>query len=110
MLIKSKDVIGGIKCVYGGSSRINQSTFDSYRKMALYSDTVFIPDPIIPWLEVERKEERFNLVYLLQSCYYLLKYKPLIDADLPYPAIIVFPSFEKSLEQRTAHSARTSIT
>jgi len=99
VLIKSKDVIGGMKCVYGGSSRINQSTFDSYRKMALYSDTVFIPDPIIPWLEVERKEERFNLVYLLQSCYYLLKYKPLVDAELPYPAIIVFPSFEKSLER-----------
>ncbi len=100
VLTKSKDVIGGVKCVYGGSSRINQSTFDSYRKIALYSDTVFIPDPILPWLEVERKEERFNLVYLLQSCYYLLKYKPLVDAELPYPAIIVFPSWEKSLEQR----------
>lgn len=100
VLIRSKDVVGGLKCVFGGSSRINQSTFDSYRKIALYSDTVFIPDPIIPWLEVERKDEKFSHVYLLEACYHLLKYKPLIDADLPYPAIIVFPSWEKALEQR----------
>lgn len=99
ILTNSHKVIGGLKCVFGGSSRVNQSTFDSYRKIALYSDTVFIPDPILPWVEVERIEERYNFVNLLQACYYLLKFKPLVDADLPFPAIIVFPSWEKTLEK-----------
>lgn len=97
-LLRAHKFIGGLKCVIGGSSRFPETAFNGFRKFALYADTIFIPDPILPWLEVYRRAERFRHIYFLQSCLYLLKLKPIIDTDLPYPAIIVFPSWEKSLE------------
>jgi len=34
----------------------------------------------------------------------LLHLKPLVDADLPYPPILVFPSWEKTLEEKDRHT------
>jgi len=90
--------IGGMKVVLGGTSRFTSSHLDSVRKMLLYADTILIPDPILPWVEVDRKEERFRHVKLLEAAFFLLRLKPLVDADLPYPAVMVFQSWEKSLE------------
>ncbi|MBW1938615.1 MAG: hypothetical protein JRI67_07610 [Deltaproteobacteria bacterium] len=97
-LLGASKAIGGIKCVLGGSSRFPEVAFDGLRKFALYADTIFVPDPILPWIEASRDEEKFAHVHLLEQMYNLLKLKPLIDAELPCPAIIVFPSWEKSLE------------
>lgn len=90
--------LGGLKLVQGGSSRFESAHFESARGSLLYADTVLIADPVAPWLERERQEERFRHVLFLQSVHALLHLKPLVDADLPYPAIIVFPSWEKLLE------------
>ncbi len=90
--------VGGMKLVLGGGSRFTGTHLLAVRKMLLYCDTVLIPDPILPWIEVEREEERFQHVNLLQNAFVLLRLKPLVDADLTYPAILVFPSFEKYLE------------
>jgi hypothetical protein len=98
LLLRSSKAIGGLKYVIGGSSRFTEGTFNGFRKFALYADTIFIPDPILPWIEVERAEERFSHVSLLETCHDLLRLKPLADAELPYPAFVVFPSWEKSLE------------
>ena len=92
--------IAGLKLVLGGTSRFGQSQLSSVRKMLLYADTILIPDPVLPWLEVARSEERFRRIWLLQTAFTLLHLKPLIDADLPYPAVVLFPSYEKSLEDR----------
>ena len=89
---------GGMKLVFGGSSRFGASHLQAVRKMLLYADTILIPDPILPWVEVEREEEKFRHVHLLKTIFMLLQLKPLVDADLTYPAISVFPSYEKSLE------------
>lgn len=97
LFIASKQ-LGGMKLVIGGSSRFTSSTFDSIRKMLLYTDTILIPDPILPWIEKDRSEEAFQNVLLLENIFRILQVKPLVDADLPYPAILVFPSWEKSLE------------
>lgn len=91
--------LGGMKLVLGGGSRFQGSELNSVSSSVLYSDTVLIPDPIMPWLERPRTEERFQHVLVLQAAHTLLHLKPLIDADLPYPAIVVFPSYEKSLEE-----------
>jgi len=107
-VLRTHQSIGGLKCVIGGSSRFPETAFDGFRKFALYADTIFIPDPILPWIEVDRRAERFRHIYFLQSCLYLLKLKPLIDIDLPYPAVIVFPSWEKSLESKNEET-RDSI-
>lgn len=95
---------GGMKLVLGGSSRFLATQLDSVRKMLLYTDTVLVPDPVLPWLEVERREEKFSHVNMLENVFTLLHLKPLIDADLPYPAVHVFQSWEKGLE---AHDLET---
>ncbi|HUV93596.1 MAG TPA: hypothetical protein VMX14_02030 [Anaerolineae bacterium] len=91
---------GGMKLVLGGSSRFTNTHLRAVRKMLLYADTILIPDPVLPWIEVERTEEKFRHVNLLENIFTLLRLKPLVDADLAYPAITVFPSYEKSLEKR----------
>jgi len=90
--------LGGMNLVLGGSSRFLPTHFRSVSTTVLYSDTVLIPDPVMPWLESERKEEKFRHVLLLEAVHTLLHLKPLVDADLRYPPVVVFPSWEKSLE------------
>jgi hypothetical protein len=90
---------GGMKLVLGGGSRFLTTQLEAVRKMLLYADTILIPDPVYPWLEVERTEEKFRHVNMLQNAFTLLHLKPLVDADLTYPAIFVFQSWEKGLEK-----------
>lgn len=92
--------LGGIKLVLGGTNRLTGSHLDSVRKMLMYADTILIPDPVLPWVEAPRKEERFRDVLFWEQVFILLHLKPLIDAELTYPAIVVFPSWEKSLEEQ----------
>jgi len=87
----------GMKLVLGGTSRFTPTHLGALRQTMLYADSFLIPDPVLPWLEEERKEERFDLVQPLVQIHALLHLKPLIDANLPYPAVVVFPSFERSL-------------
>jgi len=98
LLLGASKGIGGLKCVLGGTSRFTDASFNGVRKFALYADTVFIPDPILPFIEIERSEERFAIIELMLACRTLLLLKPLVDANLSYPAIVVFPSWEKRLE------------
>lgn len=44
--------VGGMKLVVGGGSRFTSSHLRSVQKMALYADTILVPDPVLPWLEV----------------------------------------------------------
>lgn len=89
--------LGGVKLVLGGGSAFLGSHYDAVRAVALYADTVLIPDPVLPWVEDPREHEAFRHLRLLQSLMWVLHLKPLVDADLPYPAVVVFPSYEKSL-------------
>ena len=68
--------LSGFRLVQGGSSRFLSSQLRSARGALLYADTVLIPDPIAPWLERDRKEERFRHVLLLQAAHTLLQLKP----------------------------------
>ncbi len=97
---QSAHEIGGMKLVLGGSSQFTDTHLQAVRKMLLYADTILIPDPILPWIEVEREEEKFPHANLLQNVFILLHLKPLVDVNLSYPAIIVFPSYEKTLETK----------
>ena len=96
--------LGGMRLVLGGSNRFLRSQLNSVSTAVLYSDTVLIPDPIMPWLERDRKGERFRHVLLLQAVHALLHLKPLVDTDLHCPPVVVFPSWEKSLEDRHART------
>lgn len=96
--------LGGMKLVLGGGSRFLGSQLSSVATSILYSDTVFIPDPVMPWIERERTEERFRNVSLLQNIHALLHLKPLVDANLEYPAVLVFPSMGKTLEEKNEYT------
>lgn len=92
--------LGGLKLVLGGSSRFHESQLAGVRGALLYADTILIPDPVFPWLEVERTEEKFRHVLMLQAAHALLQLRPIVDANLEHCPVLVFPSWEKSLEQR----------
>lgn len=105
--------LGGMKLVLDCGSYFTDSHFDATRKMLLYADTILIPDPVLPWIEAERHEERFNKVIMVDNIFTLLRLKPLVDANLPYPAIVVFPSWEISLEmedKKTQEELKTFTT
>lgn len=90
--------IGGLKLVQGGGSGFLSTHLESVIGSLLYADTVLIPDPVFPWFETARPEERFRHVKLLQAVFAVLHLKPLIDADLRIPPVCFFPSFERLLD------------
>lgn len=88
---------GGLKFVVGGSSEFRDSHFDGVRNALLYADTILIPDPVLPWIESARAEERFRDVLLLRQVFSLLRLRPLVEADIAYPAVFVFQSGRRHL-------------
>lgn len=93
----------------GGSSRFLKTQLNATRKSLLYSDTVLIPDPIMPWLEKRRDEERFKHVIPLQMAFFILHLSDLIGSDFDIPPFFVFPSFEKSLEEHDVQTQQNTI-
>lgn len=89
---------GGLKLVQGGGSGFFRTQFESVTGSLLYADTILVPDPVMPWFETPRDEERFPHVKLLEAAFFLLHLRPFVMADIPVPPIFVFPSMEKLLE------------
>ncbi len=98
--------LGGTKLILGGKQSFSDASVDAVRSMLLYADTVLIPDPVLPWFEVEPTRESSPRVRMLESAWYLLQLKPLIDARLSVPPVIVFPSWEKLLEEKDEDTQR----
>ena len=96
--------IRGIKVVLGGQSNFGLAQLDSVRQMILYVDTVLIPDPILPWIETNRIEERFLAVKLMLNVYHLLHLRPFIEKDLDPVPIFVFQSWEKTFERHDSET------
>lgn len=93
----------------GGSSRFLQTQINATRKSLLYSDTVLIPDPVMPWLEKKRDEEQFGHVILLQMAFFILHLCDLKGGEFDLPPFFVFPSFEKLLEEHDQQTQENSI-
>lgn len=91
--------LGGLKVVLGGQRTFGPSALGGVQKMGLYVDTQLIPDPIFPYFEADL-QLRAKYVELILNLHKILQLKPLVDAKLPVPPIVVFPSFEKNLEER----------
>jgi hypothetical protein len=99
-LLSEAKALGGLKLVFGGSGQLHRSQLAAVRKMLLYADSILIPDPILPWIESPRIEEGLRGVRFLEAAFFLLHLKPLVEGDFSHPPILIFPSFEKSLEER----------
>ena len=93
----------------GGGSRFLQSQLNATRKSLLYSDTVLIPDPVMPWLEKKRDEEKFSHVIPLQMVFFILHLSDLKGNEFDLPPFFVFPSFEKLLEEYDEQTKTNSI-
>ncbi|MBN8446653.1 MAG: hypothetical protein J0M22_14425 [Gammaproteobacteria bacterium] len=93
----------------GGSSRFLETQLNATRKSLLYSDTVLIPDPLMPWLEKKRDEEKFSHVIPLQMAFFILHLCDLKGDEFDLPPFFVFPSFEKSLEEYDQQTQENSI-
>lgn len=90
----------GLKLVLGGKQAFLADSLDSVRSMALYSDTIAIPDPIYRYFEMIAEGKRVTFMPLLEDLYHILQLKPLVDAALDVPPVIVFPSYEYTFEQK----------
>ncbi|SEN81219.1 hypothetical protein SAMN02990966_00168 [Rhodospirillales bacterium URHD0017] len=90
--------LGGMKVVAGGQRQFTEAGLDATRISGLYIDTQLIPDPVYPFLadELALNAKHLQLAHVL---YFILQLQPLVDARLPVPAIVVFPSFEEPLEK-----------
>jgi hypothetical protein len=97
---KSAKNINCCKVNLGGSSRFYETQLNATRKSILFSDIILIPDPVMPWLETKREHEKFKLVQILQAAYFILHLKDMLSDEFDLPPFLVFPSWEKSLEER----------
>lgn len=96
-MLEAAKSIGGVKLVLGGGSGFGGSHEAAVRKMLLYSDAVLVPDPIARFFEADRFDQAIHL-QMAMDAYELLKLRPLVLAELPNPALFVFPSLERLLE------------
>ena len=89
--------LGGVKAVSGGQRVFGPSGLTAVRIAGLYCDTQLIPDPIYPHLASELHLNARHL-QLAIDLFHILTLRPLIDARLPEPPVVVFPSFEQQLQ------------
>lgn len=92
--------LGGMRVVLGGGSRFYGTQFNAVKRATLYADTVLIPDPVFAWMEGDRDDARFVPLEIIKTVFWLVQLKPLVDSVGETLPIVLFPSFEKSLEAR----------
>lgn len=95
--------LGGMRLVTGGQRTFGPSALNAVRITGLYADTQLIPDPIYPFVGSDLSLNAVHLQLAIQL-FYLLRLRPLVEAELPVPPVFVFPSFEEQLEERDAHT------
>ena len=98
-LFQAGKTFPGLKMVLGGQQSFEEHSLAAARSMLLYTDTLLIPDPVYRWLEIEREDEAFRFPRMLEDAHNLLALEPLITKNLPYSALIVFPSWEGRLDR-----------
>lgn len=97
--------VGGMRLVTGGQRQFGPSALSAVQLTALYADTQLIPDPIYPFVSADLHLNALPLQLAIEL-YHILKLRPLVDAELPIPPILLFPSFEQILEE---HDVETKL-
>ncbi|WP_267102468.1 hypothetical protein [Xanthomonas sacchari] len=102
-IFRHAKTFGGMKLVTGGQRKFGLPTLSAVRITGLYADTQLIPDPIFPFIGSDLSLNAVHLQLAIQL-FYVLRLRPLVDAELPVPPVFVFPSFEEQLEREDAHT------
>lgn len=96
--------LDAFKINLGGSSRFLKTQLNAVRKSLLLTDIVLIPDPILPWLEKDREEEKFNNIRMIEAIFFILHLRDLLTEDFEVPPFFIFPSWEKILEEKDSYT------
>lgn len=97
MFVAAKS-LGGVKTVLGGQRAFGPSALSATRISSLYCDTQLIPDPVYPFVS-SNLQLNAAILQLAIALWEILPLRPLVDARLPEPPVLVFPSFEQQLEE-----------
>jgi len=100
-MFKIAKSLGGVKIVTGGQRSYGPSALAATRVAGLYCDTQLIPDPVYPFFTGDLHLNAMHL-QLAIVLFYILPLRPLVDARLQEPPVLIFPSFEESLEEKDA--------
>lgn len=90
--------LGGLKVVLGGQRVFGPSALTATRVAGLYCDTQLIPDPVYPFFAGDLHLNAMHLQLAL-VLFHILPLRPLVEARLSEPPILIFPSFEQGLER-----------
>lgn len=101
---KSAQSLDVFKINLGGSSRFLKTQLNAVRKSLLLTDMVLIPDPILPWLEKERVEEKFSNIRMIEAVFFILNLRDLLNNNFDIPPFFIFPSWEKILEEQNSYT------
>ncbi|MHB2021530.1 MAG: hypothetical protein ACYCW6_31755, partial [Candidatus Xenobia bacterium] len=93
--------LGGVKTVTGGQRSYGPPALAATRIAGLYCDTQLIPDPVYPFIFGNLHLNAMHL-QLAIALFYILPLRPLVDARLQEPPVLIFPSFEEILEEKDA--------
>lgn len=91
--------LGGLKLVLGGGSRFYGTQREAVARTTLYADTILVPDPVYAWLEVERHDVRSVAFEVFKTIHHLLLLRPIVESHSEVIPVVLFPSFEKTLEK-----------
>ncbi|WP_179995745.1 MULTISPECIES: hypothetical protein [unclassified Acinetobacter] len=106
-VFKSAQNLNLFKINLGGSSRFLETQLNAVRKSLLLTDIVLIPDPILPWIEKERAEERFTNIRMIEAVFFILHLRELLQEDFEVPPFFIFPSWEKILEDKDSYTQKS---
>jgi hypothetical protein len=98
---RSAKSLGGVKVVSGGQRQFGPSALAATRIAGLYCDTQLIPDPVYPFFAGQLHLNALQL-QLAINLFHILPLRPLVDAQLAEPAVLIFQSFEEPLEEKDA--------
>jgi hypothetical protein len=96
--------LNACKLVLGGSSRFYGTQLNATKRSILFSDTVLIPDPVLPYFERDRGEEKFIYINIVKAVFHVLQMKDLNSDSFDLLPFFIFPSWEKSLEEHDTHT------
>jgi hypothetical protein len=100
-MFRAAKQLGGVKVVLGGQRAFGSSALEATRVAGLYCDTQLIPDPVYPFFSANLHLNAMHLQLAL-VLFHILPLRPLVEARLSEPPILVFPSFEQGLERNDA--------
>ena len=78
LAFKSAKNLDACKLNLGGSSRFLKTQLNATRRSLLYSDTVLIPDPVMPWLEKIERKSNSNISCLFKWLFSFYIYQTLL--------------------------------